>query len=361
MKQNKHIAAQLFAAQFIGVFVWFLITVVQWSNNPKASPGISIPLIVRGVEAIAVLIISGGMIFVINKIRVLFKPFIARLLLLALIYLLAIAANLISLALRGMLGYAPPKIDGYFFIQSLHFYIPLLLVFVIYYLVRNRFELQSEREDKLRAEGLAQQAKWMMLRYQVNPHFLFNALNSIRALIGHNDEKAREIVTKMSEYFRYSLSVEKRSLVTVKEEMNAVENYLAIQIIRFPDRLKVIQKIDEGAMDCLVPVFTIQTLIENAIKYGMKTHEGVVEIAIIISREKGKLKIHISNSGRLVAPDDRGMREDGTNTGIENLKKRLFFMDNSYQFQLTEDNGQVHASVMLNYCKSNEDLEDYNH
>jgi hypothetical protein len=186
--------------------------------------------------------------------------------------------------------------------------------------VKHRIEWNREREEKLKAESLAQEARWMMLSYQVNPHFLFNALNSIRALIGLNDEKARSIVTRMSEYFRYSLSIEHKTLVSLNEEIAAVDSYLEIQMIRYSERLQIIKAIEESTLQCLIPVFTIQTLIENAIKYGLKTHPGVVDIEIRISHLEEKLHIRISNTGKLVDTMKRHGDDVGTQTGLENLK-----------------------------------------
>lgn len=348
---------QLFLIQLIAVFVWFLITVVQWSGNPKSSPGITIPLVVRGVEALAVLIMSSGLIFLAEQLRHRFKPVASRILLIVSLYFFSIAANVISLIIRAMIGYSPPSVDGYFFIQSLHFYIPLFLVFVLYWAVKHRIEWNREREEKLKAESLAQEARWMMLSYQVNPHFLFNALNSIRALIGLNDEKARSIVTEMSEYFRYSLSIEHRTLVALGEEIKAVDSYLEIQKIRYPERIRVSKSIDEATLPCLVPVFTIQTLIENAIKYGLKTHEGVVDIQIRIGLLDGKLHIRVANTGKWVDPLQKPGDNEGTQTGLENLKSRLSILDKDYRFMLEEERELVAATVILNQCKHHEELE----
>ena len=357
MNPSKHIRLQLFLTQLIAVFIWFLITVVQWSNNPKNSPGLTIPLIVRGVEALSVLILSSGLIFLAEKARHRFGSLVSRILLFLFLYFFAIAANVLSLIIRAVIGFSPPSIDGYFFIQSLHFYIPIFLVYVLYWAVKHRIEWNMEREDKLKAESLMKEARWMMLSYQVNPHFLFNALNSIRALIGQDDEKARSIVTEMSEYFRYSLSIEHRTLVALNEEISAVDSYLEIQRIRYPDRLKVSKAIDESTLQCLVPVFTIQTLIENAIKYGFKTHKGLVEIEIHIAHQEDKLLIRITNSGKWVVPGDKRSDGDGTQTGLENLKNRLHYLDKDYQLNLKEVEGQVVASLLLNQCKHHESLE----
>jgi len=358
MNRNRYNRFQLFLIQLIAVFVWFLITVVPWSGNPKNSPGLTIPLIVRGVEALAVLIMSSGLIFLAEKLRHRFRrPAVLFILVFVVLYFFAIAANVISLIIRAMVGYSPPPIDGYFFIQSLHFYIPLFLVYVLYWAVKHRIEWNREREEKLKAESLAQEARWMMLSYQVNPHFLFNALNTIRALIGLNDDKARSIVTRMSEYFRYSLSIEHRTLVALSEEIAAVDSYLEIQMIRYPERLQIIKAIEESTLQCLIPVFTIQTLIENAIKYGLKTHPGVVDIEIRISHLDEKLLIRISNTGTMVGPLQRHGDDAGTQTGLENLKGRLSFLDKDYRFTLEEEGELVVATVILNQCKHHEALE----
>jgi LytS/YehU family sensor histidine kinase len=293
----------------------------------------------------------------VEKVMHMIKNFVVRLLIFVVLYFFALAANVLSLAIRSLIGYTAPGIDGYFFIQSLHFYIPLFMVYVVYWAVKNRLAWQNEREQKLKAEGLVQEARWMMLRYQVNPHFLFNALNSIRALIGLNDEKARKIVTEMSEYFRYSLSIEQKPLVPFKEEIRAVDNYLEIQTIRYPERLSVSKNLDVKTLDCLVPVFTVQTLIENSIKYGLKTHEGIVEIGIHSKTEQGKLHVLISNTGRLVDPDAKEKFSDSTQTGLENLKYRLGFLDKHFSFSLYEEGDKVIASVILTQCKHNENLE----
>ena len=358
MKKPVNSSLQLLIAQFTAVFIWFLITVVQWTNNPKSNPGVTIPLIVRGIEAMSIFITSGIAIFLVNRYRNSFKRYAMRLLLLAGLYPVAVITNYLSILIRDIIGFSPPAIDGFFFIHSLHFYLPILLVFSIYYLLKNRIELQSEREDKLLAESRLQQAKWLMLRYQVNPHFLFNALNSIRSLIGNDDDKAREIVTSMSEYFRYSLSIDKKAVVKVCEEMAAVRNYLHIQKSRYTERLSVSENIDKDALEFFVPVFSIQTLVENAIKYGLKTHPDTVIIDINISLTEN-LVIRISNSGKL-SKNNGNYNIDGTGTGLENLISRLHFLDKDSRLTLEEKNQTVVATIIIKPIKNAENPENHN-
>ena len=358
MKKLNKSSIQLLLAQFSVVFIWFLITVVQWTNNPKSNPGITIPLIVRGIEAISILATSAISLYLVNRFRYKFKHYLMRLLLLVVLYPIAVLTNYLSIFIRDLLGFSPPAIDGFFFIHSLHFYLPILLVFSVFYLLKNRFELQSEREEKLLAESRLQQAKWLMLRYQVNPHFLFNALNSIRSLIGNDDDKAREIVTSMSEYFRYSLSIDKKAVVKVCEEMAAVRNYLSIQKSRYAERLAVTESIDKEALGFFVPVFSIQTLVENAIKYGLKTHPDTVIIDINISLTEN-LVITISNSGKLIT-NNAEFNTEGTNTGLENLISRLHFLDKDSRLTLEEKNQTVVATIIIKPIKNAENPENHN-
>jgi len=198
-----------------------------------------------------------------------------------------------------------------------------------------------------RAETLAQQARWVMLRYQVNPHFLFNALNSIRALIGEDDKNARRIVTELAEYFRYSLTRDKATLVSLKEEMYAVGSYLEIQKIRFRSRLEVVTELSPVTLSCAVPVFSVQTLVENAIKYGMKTSPGTLQITISSCQQDDILRIKVTNTGKLFAGETHSSGNEGSGTGLKNLKERLKHLDPFSQFLLSEEDGHVVAQLDL--------------
>lgn len=345
MTDNRKIT--LFFAKILPIVLLFIISLIQWSYAVKSNLGKTLPLIVIVVEAITLFILASTVLIIIYRLGSKLKSNLSRVFLTTLFYLFALIANLISKTVRDITGYESFRIDSYFFIQSLNFFFPLILVVVVYALVRNRMDLALEREKKLKAENLVQQARWMMLRYQVNPHFLFNALNTIRALIGNDDEKARKIVTEMSEYFRYSLSVEKKTLVTIQEEISAVKSYLEIQSIRFKDRLIVKTQIDEGLIKSQIPAFTIQTLAENAVKYGLKTSEDIIKVEINVIEENSRVKIIVRNTGNLIMHDDLTRSEEGTQTGLENLKERLAYIDSGFHFSLEERNGMVEAIIII--------------
>jgi len=347
LKKFSKIPTPILLAQIIAIILWFVISVIQWVNNPKGDSGWVVPIIIRATEAISIFIVSGILILILENINITIRKIYLWFLIIVMIYPGALISAYLGIQLRSIVGYGPPVFNNYFFIQSLHYYTPILLVIIFYLIVKNQVEAQKEKEEKLRAEGRAQEAKWMMLRYQINPHFLFNSLNTIKALVGNDDEKARKLITEMSEYFRYSLSSGKNPLVNIKEEINAVDNYLEIQKLRFQEKLSVTKKIDKNTLDYSIPVFAIQTLVENAIKYGLKTNDSTVNICIETYLSDKQMTISVSNSGKLYKNDSNFKDENGTSTGIENLKNRLSFVDKEYSFNLSEKDDKVIAKIVI--------------
>lgn len=328
-------------AQFVAITIWFLISIIQWANNPKSNPGILVPIMVRGVEGLSIWISSGVLIVVLEILLKRTRQAIAIGLVFLMIYPVALIANLLSIGIRSLIGYAAPPLGAFFYVHSLHFFIPLLLILVFIFILRFRSSLQDERVKALQAESLSREANWMMLRYQVNPHFLFNALNSVRALIGQNNERARDSITEISEYFRYSLSVDGKSLVSIKDEVEAVRSYMKIQQMRYGSRLVYHFSISENVSGCLVPAFTLQTLVENAVKYGMKSTDEQVDVEVAVSKSRNQIKIDVFNTGQLFSEN----KEDGTGTGLMNLRRRFEMMDENSELKLSRQNGKVRASI----------------
>jgi len=182
---------------------------------------------------------------------------------------------------------------------------------------RDRADAEAARA--LKAIALATEAQLAMLRYQVNPHFLFNALNSIRALIDENPGRAREMVTQLSELFRYSLRTTQRSDLSVADEMSAIRNYLDIQRIRFDDALDAAVEADAAAAGTALPGFLIHPLVENAVKYGLETSDKPLRVRVRARRDGDRLDVEVANTGRWLD----GGNGSGTGTGLRNLRERL--------------------------------------
>lgn len=214
----------------------------------------------------------------------------------------------------------------------------------LYFGIKYWRQWQSEHERTLQAEALANHAQLDMLRYQLNPHFLFNALNSIRASIDEDSQRAKRMVTEFSEFLRYSLLNENSGLVELREEVEAIKNYLAIEKIRFEDKLEVTFDLEPAAEKCRLPGFLIHPLVENAIKHGMTNNSGPLKICIGARMRAGRLVVEIANTGRLDTQTNGG----GTRIGLRNVRERLAkaYPDKS-SFLLRQDGEWIRATIEM--------------
>jgi len=215
---------------------------------------------------------------------------------------------------------------------------------ILYFAVCIWLDYRRARQRTEKAERLARQAQLEALRYQINPHFLFNALNSVRAMIIESPEVARGMVTDIASFFRHTLSRTDQFTIPLREEMAVVTSYLAIEKRRFEDRLQVRVEVTPDAADTLIPCFMIQPLVENAIKHGLKSNPGVLTVAIVCSRKGNELDITVVNSGEWLPPARGG--ENGTGSGIENLRERLAHIYGHRQ-QLDTEHGDGEVRVVI--------------
>lgn len=183
--------------------------------------------------------------------------------------------------------------------------------------------LQIEKQRVLKANTVAHLAQLKMLRYQLNPHFLFNTLNAISTLILLNENKtANAMVTKLSEFLRYSLDKDPMKKVTLSSEIQALELYLAIEKVRFEDRLQVAFNISERCQNALVPSMILQPLAENAIKHAIATQEQGGTITVTVNSFANDLMIEVADDGpgaEIIAGNL--FRESGV--GLVNTRERL--------------------------------------
>jgi sensor histidine kinase YesM len=218
----------------------------------------------------------------------------------------------------------------------------------LYFLAKYWQKSQAESEKALQSQAFANKAQLEMLRYQLNPHFLFNALNSIRASIEEDKDRATAMITQLSEFLRYSLLNESAKKIPLSEEIEALRNYLAIEKIRFEDKLSVEFETDERAELVEVPCFLLNPLIENAIKHGVRPGTKPLKILIHTELADDRLRLEISNSGSL----KNG--ENGTGIGLKNVRERLANLyGNEGVFDLKEENGVVVAQIVIPASETN--------
>jgi sensor histidine kinase YesM len=211
-----------------------------------------------------------------------------------------------------------------------------------------------EKEKEL--ARLALESQLSALRAQINPHFLFNALNSISALVYYDPELAERAVMKLSEVFRYTLESSKENLAFFEKEINMVKNYLEIEKIRFGDRLNFsIQVQDADCNAWLVPTLLLQTIVENCIKHGISKiiHAGVVNIDAYIELETDRLIVIIYDNGPGI-----DLNRIKASTGLKNTLERLERLYNRNDLIIFENTGQgTRVTLRLPYI---EDLSQTN-
>jgi len=202
----------------------------------------------------------------------------------------------------------------------------LLLSWAGFYFGINYYlTLRAETERALVAARLADQAQLKMLRYQLNPHFLFNTLNAISTLVLERDGKnANDMLTRLSAFLRYSLDSDPLQKTTLAEELRALQLYLDIEKTRFCDRLEIEFDIDEDVRSAMVPSLILQPAIENAIKYAIAQMEAGGKISIAAKREGAMLCLQVCDNGPN-APDDPQRLLDNAKMGVGlvNMRDRL--------------------------------------
>jgi two-component system sensor histidine kinase ChiS len=209
-----------------------------------------------------------------------------------------------------------------------------------------KLSLADQRRKKIEARLQARQTALDMLRFQLNPHFLFNALASIRGALVRSPETARHMVTALSEFCRLSLSYGMESLVPLNREVALAAHYLAIEKARQGERLQVAEAFEAGTLGHQVPAFLLQPLVENAVKYGRITSPEPLKLRLASRFEKDRLVITVANTGAWVTPGSENP-EQGAGVGLENIKKRL---EQIYPGRFGFTHGEREGWVVVEVC-----------
>jgi LytS/YehU family sensor histidine kinase len=178
--------------------------------------------------------------------------------------------------------------------------------------------VQEQERHAAQLSVKAQEAQVSALRYQINPHFLFNTLNAIAALVRDAPVRAEEMVVQLSDFFRRSLAVNPMEDVTLSQEVDLQRLYLEIERTRFPERLHFDVALDDGSADARVPALLLQPLVENAVKHGVARSEGPCRIRIRARLDGPMLEIVVENDAK---PD--GPASGGEKVGLRNVAERL--------------------------------------
>jgi sensor histidine kinase YesM len=223
----------------------------------------------------------------------------------------------------------------------------LLCWSALYFGIKYYESLQKQRETALKATALAQEAQLKMLRYQLNPHFLFNTLNAISTLILDNQNRtANHAVARLSEFLRYSLDQDPMKKVTLRKEMESLDLYLNTERLRFGERLRLEYAIEDSALEALLPSLLLQPLIENAVKHAISQREDGGFIRIEGRARAAMLELAVIDDGP-------GMREgampgDGRGVGLRNTRERLAVLYGaSHRFAVLNSNPGMRVEMAL--------------
>ena len=215
--------------------------------------------------------------------------------------------------------------EGIRFLGAILLTVSLLVAWSALYYSINFFLLLEEQSDRLlRLESQASNAQLAMLRYQLNPHFLFNTLNSISTLVLlKQTERANAMLSRLSSFLRYTLVNESTGLVTMSQEIETLKLYLEIEKMRFEERLRPHFHIDPSCSQALLPSLLLQPLIENAIKYAVTPQEEGADISIEVKRHVDRVLITVWDTGPGADSQYQSRALQSTGVGLANIRDRL--------------------------------------
>ncbi|MDQ2077651.1 sensor histidine kinase [Marinimicrobium sp. ABcell2] len=236
---------------------------------------------------------------------------------------------------EGGPDYRPSRVLMYWFNTLFMLGVWLASWLVIESRARNRRLEHQRLEDEVQRRVLELDS----LRARLNPHFVFNALNNVRALINEDTERAREMVTRLSNTLRYALQHTHEVSVSLEQELAVVEDYLAIEHVHYDERLHVIRRLSATAMSAHLPPMLLQLLVENAIKHGVAHNPQPSELVIIATVEQQALNLTVTNPGTL--------RQTREGVGLAYLRARLKTWSAHAAFDIHEHQGLVKAKLVL--------------
>ncbi len=348
MKQLLKENAIHYSFQFIGIIFWVSITSYQWYiYEPERLTYILTNSLINFITLLMVSFIMINVFYAIHK-----SQRTSLIILFVFLYTLTCPTQWIFISNVLKKLFWPNELYALEFFSLTkttltHFFFFFGLL-GIYYLVKYWQNLQAQKERTLQAINLVQESKLLMLRYQINPHFLFNAFSSIQALIDEDKIKARQTLSELSKFFRYTLQNSDKDKVDLQEEIKAIKHYLDIQKIRFEDKIDIQYQIDEIEIE--IPFLILLPLVENAIKFGMQTSPKPLRINIQVFKKDNSHFLMIRNSHnklKLNKTWDQSQTESHF-IGLNNIKERLqLYYPDKHKFEISESDEWYSVRIEL--------------
>lgn len=241
------------------------------------------------------------------------------------------------------LAFQESHLTGRMFIGFFFYTLMATAIYLYTFYLRNREK--NQREAELKQE--VREAVLRALKSQINPHFLFNSLNSIASLTLTNPGKAHEMVIALSDFMRYSLRKQHNELVALEDEINHIRLYLQIEKIRFGDKMIYKFEVESDCLGCQIPTLLLQPLFENAVKYGVYEASEEVEVSLTGKKEGDHVVLTITNNY-----DPEAAPVKGEGIGLKNVRERLRLVYNSNNLIQTEDReGKFIVTIWLPCAK----------
>jgi two-component system LytT family sensor kinase len=294
-------------------------------------------------------LITHAMRWLIHRLDLLLKPLNQQVIgFIILTFIVAVALAALEIGFFQLVGLETKEMSGLsFFGQLVAFgfnaFVYLFIWNCIYFIYHYVEKSRKQQLDTLKLESLVKELELQTIKAHINPHFIFNSLNGIRALVVENPERARRAITELSNILRSSMQVEKVESVTLERELNIVKDYLALENMRFEDRLKIVYEIDEDTLDQQVPPMMLQTLVENAIKHGISKQLSGGVVKVISDFKNNHHELAVQNTGKL----NGTINKEGFGLSSTLNRLNILYGDNA-KFELKQLTPQiVEARVQL--------------
>lgn len=206
--------------------------------------------------------------------------------------------------------------------EGLHFHDQYIITIGVYYVIRYFQNLQNQAQEKGELTVKNREMQIALLKSQINPHFLFNTLNSINTLIGTSKEQARKVITQLSDIFRYALDSHGDQMVKLIHEMDFIDSYIRIQQVRFGERLKYVKQVDFSCLSVMIPPMILQPLVENSVKYGIAPKDDGGTILLTVKRFNNMIFFEVKDDG-LGSNAPKVMDGSSSGVGVVNTDERL--------------------------------------
>lgn len=304
---------------------WFTQATVTIIASPKIASSLTDTLI-SSLWFVVAFVVSCLLMVIYNKLRIYF--FSPGALITSIIFCSLVCSVVTGLttSLIDYIAYGvwysillPPDLRS-FPIRVWYNAYPYIIWSALYLAYKIYDEWKSQNQRAEQALALAQRAQLEVLRYQINPHFFFNTLNSLYYLVNKDTDEAKEMIIKISEFMRYSLLAGHQQEVPLAREIESIQHYLTIEKVRFNGKIQVEYDIDQSLNNFPVPVFILHPLVENAIKHGMRSSPKPLQIQVNARTLDSFVYVEVVSSGKWIEPQ---LNSESTQTGLSNIRQRL--------------------------------------